>query len=67
MSGYKFGTWYSIDTLKDIGIEVLFYNYMGISIGEANIHGEFWCDNGIYEPGFEPTHWMPLPPEPKEV
>jgi hypothetical protein len=30
---------------------------------------EGWCSGGfrsdMYGPGFDPTHWMPLPPPPK--
>lgn len=66
MTEHEFGTWYPIEELKDMGKEVLFYNHRGVSVGFAHSDGDFWCDNGAYEFGFEPTHFMPLPPPPGE-
>ena len=64
--------WYDIETAPKDGTLILIY--------DGEIHTAFWgqraltvkrkdwCSNGCIDDWmtFSPTHWMPLPPPPKE-
>jgi hypothetical protein len=66
MKEFKFGIWYPIEELE-LDKRVLFYNGRAEFVGEK-LDDEGICfvdDNGeSCLKGYEPTHFMPLPPRP---
>lgn len=66
--------WRPIETAPRDGTEVLGYGTLhvnGVDDGETpGIHVTFWrecCWYSIALGGWEPSHWMPLPPPPEET
>jgi hypothetical protein len=63
--------WQPIETAPKDGTDVLLWvpdgTYFSLMM-TGSYEGEDmgWCDNARGSPGFDPTHWMPLPPPPTE-
>ena len=62
--------WQPISTAPKDMTDILLWDGISVSVGSwctGNIHGGFWVspDFGDWNaPGWEPTHWMPLPEPP---
>ena len=73
MTEYKFGEWYPIEELKEVYKDVLFYAKKGrMVVGSVDEDGILWNELGSELLSFDlggkfPTHFMPLPPPPKEI
>lgn len=71
MTEHKFGEWYPIEELKEFDRNFMLYNYFGPLIGHKSQDDDGSFDGWYTTEGYyiqkDPTHFMPLPPQPGEM